>query len=123
MALFEHVNASGKPNFQGCRIPLYGSKLNLSVWREKLRSYEDRVVVEFLEYGFPLDFDRSKQLSSEAGRNHKGARDYPEFVQKYLSKECAYFWQKYLIASHRGLRGICFGLVSFSAFDQDIALG
>ena len=88
MALFEHVNASGKPNFQGCRIPLYGSKLNLSVWREKLRSYEDRVVVEFLEYGFPLDFDRSKQLSSEAGRNHKGARDYPEFVQKYLSKEC-----------------------------------
>ena len=87
VAMFEHINASGHPNFRRCRIPL-PSKLNVSLWRERLSKYEDKVVCEFLEYGFPIDFDRKKKLSHELGKNHKGARDYPEFVRKFIQKEC-----------------------------------
>ena len=86
--LFEHVHASGQPNFQCCRIPVCQASLNLEVWREKLKGYEDLVVCDLLEYGFPLDFDRRRTISCNAGRNHKGARDYPQFIDKYFEKEC-----------------------------------
>ena len=87
--LFEHVNAAGVPNFQCCKIPVCQSTLNLAVWRKKLKDYKDKVVCELLQYGFPLDFNRERKLSGSGGRNHKGARDYPHFINKYLQRECA----------------------------------
>ena len=86
--LFEHVHASGLPNYQCCRIPVSDGTLNISVWYEKLKGYRDRVVCDLLHYGFPIDFDRSKTVSSSAGRNHKGARDFPQFIHDYFEKEC-----------------------------------
>ena len=57
--LFETVSGSGLPNFQGCRIEVPASKnLNMGVWRSRLASYEDRAVCDYLQYGFPLDFDK-----------------------------------------------------------------
>ena len=67
--LFEHIHASGVPNFQCCRIPL-PTKFNMPLWHEKLRNYEDRIVCEFLEFGFPIDFQGTK-LSFNERRNHK----------------------------------------------------
>ena len=86
--LFEHVHASGQPNFQCCRIPVCQPSLNLEVWREKLKGYKDLGVCDLLEYGFPLDFNRKRTVSCSAGRNHRGARDYPQFINKYFKKEC-----------------------------------
>ena len=88
MELFEHVNASGFPNFECCRIPIINSGLKMSSWYERLEDYEDKIVCQLLEFGFPLDFDKSKQLVPDVGRNHKGARDYPEFINTYLRNEC-----------------------------------
>ena len=86
--LFEKVHASGLPNFQRCRITV--SELNMKVWRERLVQYEDKVICEYLQYGFPLDFNREKELKyEEVIKNHKGARDYPVFIAKYLKKECS----------------------------------
>ncbi len=89
VALFEHINASKCPNFQLCRIPLPNSKLKLSVWFDKLKDYADKIVCQYLQFGFPIDYARSKKLKFDAGRNHKGARDYPGFINSYLSKECS----------------------------------
>ena len=86
VALFEHVQASGKYNYQCCRIPI--SKLNMSVWRKRLSGFKDKVVCDYLEFGFPLDFDKSRKLFYDERRNHKGAREYPDFIQKYLEREC-----------------------------------
>ena len=87
--LFETVHASGLPNFKGCRIPVPSSKkFNLKLWRRELNSYEDKVVCDFLEFGFPLDFDETAQLDYNIRRNHKGARDFPEFIEKFLQREC-----------------------------------
>ena len=82
--LFETIYKSGLPNFRGCRIPLPGSKFNLPLWRELLNDYPDKIVCDFLEFGFPLDFDKSVNLRTDERRNHKGARDHPEFIDEYL---------------------------------------
>ena len=87
--LFEHVYASGLPNYQCCKIPVCQPTLNLALWRERLCSYSDFAVCDLLQYGFPLDFDKKKAVVSSEGRNHKGARDFPEFIKKYFDKECA----------------------------------
>ena len=47
VSLFEHINASGVPNFQGCRIRV-NEEFNLPLWRSKLKDYDDKVVCEFL---------------------------------------------------------------------------
>ncbi len=86
--LFEHVNASGLPNFQCCRIPIINSGLKMLSWYRRLEDYEDKIVCQFLEFGFPLDFDKSKKLLPDIGRNHKGAINYPEFINAYVSREC-----------------------------------
>ena len=86
--LFEHIYASGYPNYACCRIPVPNSHLNIPRWRELLRGYEDEVICDLLEYGFPLDFNKNQKLSYNERRNHKGARDYPEFINKYFDREC-----------------------------------
>ena len=87
--LFELVKKSGKYNFQECRIPVPGSgKFNMNLWREKLAGYKDKVICDYLEFGFPLDFNKTVELDYSNRRNHKGARDFPEFIDSYLKKEC-----------------------------------
>ena len=85
--LFELVYKSGRPNFRGCRIPLPGNKFNIPLWRELLYDYPDNIVCDFLEFGFPLDFDKSVDLRTDERRNHKGAREHPEFIDQYLRNE------------------------------------
>ena len=87
VGLFEKIHKSGLPNYKGCRIPLPFVGFNIPLWRELLADYHDKTVCDFLEFGFPLDFDRSVKLCTNERRNHKGARDHPEFVRKYLIKE------------------------------------
>ena len=69
------------------RIPVK-SKLIVSRWRELLVDYHDSSICDLLEFGFPLDVDKSIKLSYNERRNHKGARDFPLFIDKYLEKEC-----------------------------------
>ena len=87
--LYEHVKESGQPNFKCCQIPIRaGKKLNIEVWRKKLEEYEDKIICEWLEFGFPMDRDDTYKLTYDVRRNHKGAREYPDFIQGYLQKEC-----------------------------------
>ena len=51
--LFEKVYPSGVPNFRGCRILLPQNKMNIPLWRHWLEDYGDKIVCEFLEFGFP----------------------------------------------------------------------
>ena len=57
------VRQSGCPNFLGCHIP-EDSKLNIKNWRFYLQNFWDKQLVDLLEYGFPLDFDRDAPLIS-----------------------------------------------------------
>ena len=55
------IRASGLPNFWGLRIPVH-TPYNDKAWIFHLSDYWDQKLLDIIEYGFPLDFDRSFQL-------------------------------------------------------------
>jgi hypothetical protein len=86
--MHDRVAESKIPNAFGCKIPIY-SKLNVTFLRKMLSNYHDSEVVKFLEFGFPINCQgNSSGLASE--RNHTGANNFPDKMEKYLKKECTY---------------------------------
>ena len=55
------ARVSGVPNFLKCHVPVK-SKLNVDRWHFHLLDYWDQHLPDLLEYGFPIDFDRSSPL-------------------------------------------------------------
>ena len=83
--LHKIVSCSGLPNYLGCRIPVQ-SQLNIANWHLNLTEYWDKQLVEFLEFGFPLDFDRKTTLKS-IEINHKSADQFKDQIGKYIQEE------------------------------------
>ena len=87
--LHERVFASGLPNYKGLRIPL-PSKLNIAQWRSSLQDYHDNVIVDYLEFGWPVGYDYGKYgFPVSQLRNHSGAINYPNELDIYLEAELA----------------------------------
>ena len=82
------IKNSGKHNFELCRIPIY-SKLNIEFIRRNLLDYEDKQVCDFLEFGWPIGHI-GKPFTSTVRKNHGGATEFPEDINKYLNKESDY---------------------------------
>ena len=49
------VAKTGEPNYLVARVPV-PSALTISAWHELLQAYEDSVVCDFLEFGWPVGF-------------------------------------------------------------------
>ena len=79
------VRQSGCPNILGCRIPV-DSKLQFKNWRSYLHDFWDKQLVDLLEYGFPLDFDRDAALLSTED-NHASAKHFASDVHTYISDQ------------------------------------
>ena len=79
------VKQSGLPNFMAARIPIK-SQLNIDKWKEALVGYWDQQLLQLIEYGFPLDFNRACKLCHE-GVNHKSAIQFPSDIDAYISEE------------------------------------
>ena len=77
------IRQSGLPNFLGLRIPV---RTNFSSWRHHLVDYFDQQLLDLIEFEFPLDFDRSRDLQSTFV-NHASARLYPD---KYIEEEVGF---------------------------------
>ena len=56
------------------------------MWRELLSGYPDEIICEFLEFGWPIGY-MSDTLPIFDLRTHRGALDFPDQVNAYLSKE------------------------------------
>ena len=79
------VFSSGQFNYTGLRIPV-PSRQNIPVWRALLQDYEDSVICDFLEFGWPLGYT-NQTLPVFDLRTHRGALDFPSAVQDYTSNE------------------------------------
>ena len=79
------IQDSGLPNFLQMQIPV-PSQLNIKRWKHYLHKYWDQQLVDLLHYGFPLKFDRSRQLQSTE-INHKSAIHYHDHVSHYIAEE------------------------------------
>ena len=62
------IKQTGLPNFLGARIPV-PSQLRPDRWHFHLENFGDNQLVDLIQYGFPLDFDRTRELQS-ADTNH-----------------------------------------------------
>ena len=85
--IYSAVAATGRYNYEQARLPL-PSGLNIPVWREELNGYHDGLLVELLEFGFPLSFTGGPLTAST--RNHHSALAFPTHVREYIRKECEF---------------------------------
>ena len=87
-AIFLHdsVYATADFNYCVCRLPV-PSKLNIPLWRSLLVDYDDFIVCDYLDFGWPVGYVRDSLPVSSQQRNHQGALLYPEAVNNYLQTE------------------------------------
>ena len=88
LKIYDAVQASGQPNFKGCRLPL-PTNLNMAAWRADLLDYPDRELRDVLEFGWPIGYTLSTWPTTY-NDNHASASAYPEHVDVYLHTECQY---------------------------------
>ena len=89
LSLHAKVWNNGYPNRWGAKQPV-NSAWNLSLFSELLHEYEDKEVVQWLKYGWPTGRLPSLPPPGLCTKNHKGASDYPQYLQKYIKKELQY---------------------------------
>ena len=66
------------------------SAWNLEEFRDKLKDYHDKEIVEWLRYGWPMGRLPTLPPPSLSYQNHKGASDHPEQLRQYIQKETKY---------------------------------
>ena len=84
LSLHRAVRDSNCPNYMGIRIPV-SSKLKIKNWKYYLADYWDKQLVDLLEFGFPLDFDRNFELQSTE-ENHASGRDHAYDIECYIQE-------------------------------------
>ena len=77
--LHHTVRSIGLSNYLGCRIPV-PTQLDISAWRHYLQDYYDSQLLDLLEFGIPLDFDRSMSLQSTEV-NHASSLQFPSHIE------------------------------------------
>ena len=80
------IRNTGLPNYRMARIPLT-SGLNIPAWEHELQGYPDDRLLQYLKFGFPLSLTSPDSLHNQEVSNHFSAPQYPQDIQKYLSKE------------------------------------
>ena len=83
--IYNKVAERGSYNWAGARQPV-PSGLCIQAWKEHLRGYRDFNLVKFLEFGWPINYDRASTLVS-TWENHASATTYPADIQFYIDTE------------------------------------
>ena len=80
------VQASGKPNYLCTRVPV-PTHWDLDLLDSLLEDYEDKLVVEFLRYGWSMSRSILPLTNGSAKVNHKGALEFPDAINHYLATD------------------------------------
>ena len=88
VVLSNKVRAFGLPNFLGAQR-LVHSRFNVDVWSHYLEHYQDRVIIDFLRYGWPINY-QSDVLASSSFHNHLSAVKNLSYLSTYIAKELSY---------------------------------
>ena len=85
LQLHKLLRLDGRHNYSGLQIPV-ASKLNYDVRGKYLTEYWDCQLPLLIKYGFPLDYARNLNVTSDK-INHKSATCYLDHVDTYLKEE------------------------------------
>ena len=83
--IINRVVDSGQHNYEHCKINI-NTTWNIALLESLLTNYHDREIVDMLKYGFPIEHSDTATLEM-GDRNHLGATNYAEHIDKYVKKE------------------------------------
>lgn len=86
--LYMNIKSWNLPNFLGARIPLK-SNLNLPAWDSYLSDYHDKLLCQFLTYGWPVGY-LSDTPPQSVEIYHTSAENNIPHVKKFINTELAY---------------------------------
>ena len=88
LRIYDVVRDTALPNFMSARIPI-PSALNIPAWRELIQeiNYPDHLISDFLEFGFPLDYQGDFYTNSEEVSNHQSALQFPDAISAFVETE------------------------------------
>ena len=90
--LHNHVVEYGTYNFNGARLKLSHSKINVDCFRSLLPSnFDDLSILQYMEFGFPLGLDENFTLLPVL-RNHSSSYNYFTHVDEFISTEVGKNW-------------------------------
>lgn len=85
IALARQVSCYDSPNFERAKIPI-SSKFNLPLWEQYLQAYHDKIIVDFLRYGWPINY-ASHDTPVSTMKNHSSALTDVHILHSYTEKE------------------------------------
>ena len=85
--MHQAVVNSGTYNFMSVKLSL-PTKINIDYLRDELDVYEDKQVLQFLQFGWPINYMGSAlPRTMSKPRNHRGAKLYPHYVDAFITTE------------------------------------
>ena len=88
LRMHQIIKSSGVPNYLMVRAPV-NTTFNIHLWRKLLTNFDDHLVLDYLEYGFPLDTKLHNYVLNV--ENHTSAKSFPGDVSEYFAQETAMF--------------------------------
>ena len=82
------IRDTGFPNYRVARIPLV-SDLVIKAWEYHLSDYPDKILINYLKFGFPLSINDHSKLANTNINNHASAMHFPNAIAEYIAKEKA----------------------------------
>ena len=86
ITLHAQLRKASGPNAFTFRLPV-PSQLNIPEWRNRLATYLDTQLCDFLEFGWPVGYSNDATPLSST-RNHGSTLSRPEVINAYLAREC-----------------------------------
>ena len=83
--IYKVVRATAVPNYMEARLPVH-SGLNIHSWRRLLKGFPDEQLVEFLNFGWPLDFT-APQPPVPSYTNHETNEAFLQHIGRFLEEE------------------------------------
>ena len=80
------VLSSGVPNYKYARIPL-ASGFNWEYIEHHIQDYHDKIILDYIKFGFPLSIMTDHIIKSGAKYNHSSATAYSGEVSQFISEE------------------------------------
>ena len=80
------MSTTGSPNYElaGIKVPM---DRNITNWRALCVNYCDKLLLEYLEYGFPLCVHRDSFVCNKDIGNLPSASQFPSDIDTYFEKE------------------------------------
>ena len=82
---YNSVASTGRYNFAGARLSV-PSQLNIPEWRKRLEGYEDSSLADYLQFGWPINFNRLSPLGLN-NSNHPSAERCGPDIEHYIETE------------------------------------